>query len=227
MISHLLLAVALAFTPTLSGNIDVPCELSSKELRVFGHVLRSPEIKNREGESFVSFSESPGKRWVVIGYDEPFEKTLVWLYDRATQAAPKAVRSPRLGKHFGVEWHGDDVFAVFWSGMGYKTSQLFRTANPDAGVQLSDLIVYDPVRDVYARYAAGAADRHFVIIGRAFHRGAAEEKFPIKLYVEDVLSIVGSLDIRFGGNSVSISYESKKGLVTETFPSKVAEQARQ
>lgn len=226
MITRLLLTAIIAFTPTLSGNVEVPYTLRDGELKVFGHAIRSPEIKNIEGESFVSFSESPDKRWVVIGYDEPFEKTLVWLYDRKTKAAPAIVQAKRVGKHFGVDWHGDGVFAIFWGGMGYKTSQLFQVANPDVYAEVDDIIVYDHVGDIYARYAFDKDDNHFVFVGRAFHGRKAEEKYVIKLYVEDLFTASSSIEVRFGSNNITISYDGEKGPVTESYKSKIIENAK-
>jgi hypothetical protein len=226
MMIRFLLTAIIAFTPTLSENIDVPYTLRDGELQVFGYVIRSKDIRNNESESFVSFSESPDKRWVVIGYDEPFDKTLVWLYDKKTKTAPTTVQAKRVGKHFGVEWHGDNVFAIFWAGMGYKASQLFQVTSPDVFIQLDDIIVYDQARDIYARYAFDKDYNHFVFVGRAFHRQYAEEKYLIKLYVEDLLSASSSIEVRFGSNNLTLTYESKKGPVTESYKSKIIENAK-
>lgn len=225
-IRFFLLTAIIAVTPTLSGNIDVPYTLRDGELQVFGHVIRSEDIKNIEGESFVSFSESPNKRWVVIGYDEPFEKTLAWLYDRKTETAPTIVRAKRVGRHFGVEWYGDSVFAIFWAGMGYKTSQLFKVTNPDVFTALSDIVDYDPVRDIYAHYAFDKDFNHFVFVGQAFHGQCAEEKYPIRLYVEDVLTASSSIEVHFGSDNLTITYESEMGTVTESYKSRIIEYAK-
>lgn len=226
MIARLLLTAIIAFTPTLSGNVEVPYTLRDGELRVFDHVIRSKEIRNNEGESFVSFSESPNKRWVVIGYDEPFEKTYVWLYDRKTKSAPAVVRAKRAGKHFGVDWYGDAVFAIFWGGMGYKTSQLFQVGDPGVYFQINDVVFYDPVRDIYARYALDKDNNHFVFVGRAFHGPKTEEKYTIGLYVEDMLDAGSSIEVQFGSNNITISYDSEKGPVTESHRSKIIENAK-
>lgn len=215
-------------TPTDPGAVDIPYTIRKGELQVLGHVLRSEEISAREDEYYVSFRESPGKRWVVIGYDEPFEKTLVWLYDGTSKAAPVPVKAQRVGKHFGVDWYGDSVFAVYWGGMGYKTSQLFSVTRPDVYTQIESIVEYDPARDIYARFDFDKEFNFYVIVGRALHPHAGEEKFPIKLYSEDLITAIGSIEnVRFGSNDITIKYQSKSGVVTETHRSKIVESAKQ
>jgi uncharacterized protein len=225
---------------SLSGNVDIPFTIKKGELRVFGHVLTSKEISAKEDEYFVSFRESPDKRWVVIGYDEPFEKTLVWLYDRTRKAAPVLVKAKRVGKHFGVDWYGDSVFAIFWAGMGYKTSQLFKVDMPDVYTQVESIIDYDPTRDIYARFAFDT-DSIFVIVGRAFHAAGdnlnrangnaqadmGEEKFSVKMDREDTdITMMPVDNVQFGTNDITITYTSEKGIVTERHKSKIAENAK-
>jgi hypothetical protein len=226
MMTRLLLISIIALTPALSGGGEIPYTLQDGVLQVFGHAIRSDEIRNIEDESFVSFSEAPNKRWVVIGYDEPFEKTLVWLYDRTTKVAPVVVKANRVGKHFGVDWYGDTVFAVFWAGMGYKTSQLFKVTKPDVFTQVTDLIVYNPGRDIYARYAFDKDDNHFVFVGRAFHKQYPEEKYLIKLSVEDLLTASDSIEVQFGSDSSIVTYEGEKGSITESHKSKLVKDAK-
>lgn len=219
---------ANAETPTLSNNIDIPYTIRKGELQVLGHALRSEEITAKEDEYYVSFRESPNKRWVIIGYDEPFEKTLVWLYDRTTNTAPVSVKAKRVGKHFGVDWYGDSVFAVYWGGMGYKTSQLFSAARPAVYTQIESIVEYDPVRDLYARFDFDKQFNFYVIVGRAFHPQAGEEKFPVKLHSDDLITAIGSIEnVRFGGSGITIRYQSKSGVVTETHSSTIVERARQ
>ncbi len=215
-------------TQTLSGNVDIPYTVHEGELHVLGFVLHSKEISGKEGEYYVSFKESPGRKWVVIGYDEPFEKTLIWLYDITGKAAPVPVKAKRVGKHFGVDWYGDTVFGVYWGGMGYKTSQLFSVNRPDVYTQIESIIDYDPIRDIYARYDFDKDFNHFVIVGRAFHPQTGEERFRIKLDVEDLETAIGSVEnVRFGSTNIIITYQSESGVVTETCGSKIVENAKQ
>lgn len=212
---------------TLSGNIAIPFTIQKGELRVFGHVLTSSEISANDDEYHVSFRESPNKRWVVIGYDEPFEKTLVWLYDRNSKAAPVPVMAKRVGKHFGVDWYGNSIFAVYFGGMGYKTSQLFSVATPETYAQVESVIDYDPVRDIYARFEFDKDFISYVIVGRAFHAKTVEEKFPVKLETDDLVDAMALIkNVTFGRADVIIRYESEKGIITNKHESIIVENAK-
>ena len=201
---------------TLSGNIDIHYTIQKGELRVFGHVLTSKEISAKDNEYHVSFRESPDKRWVVIGYDEPFEKTLVWLYDSTSKAAPVPIMAKRVGKHFGVDWYGNSIFAVYFGGMGYKASQLFSVAKPDIFTQVESIIDYDPIRDIYTRFDFDKDFNFYVIVGRAFHANTIEEKFPVKLDTDDLVTAIGLInEVKLGSTDITIKYESEKGIVTE------------
>ena len=136
------------------------------------------------------------------------------------------MQAKRVGKHFGVDWYGDAVFAISWAGMGYKTSQLFQVTNPGFNVQLSDIIAYDPARDLYAYYSFDKDDNHFVIVGRAFHEKYKEEKYLVRLYVEDVLTASSSIEVSFGSNNITIFYDGEKGPVAESYKSLIIENAR-
>ncbi len=223
-----------------SDNADIPFTIKKGELRVFGHVLTSKEISAKEDEYYVSFHESPDKRWVVTGYDEPFEKTLVWLYDRTSKAPPVPVKAKRAGKHFGVDWYGSSVFAVYFGGMGYKTSQLFSVSKDDAYIQIESMIDYDPTRDIYARFAFDN-DSIFVIVGRAFHPGGdiihrarghpqadhGEERFLVKMDRENTDVTMMPIDnVRFGIDDIIITYEGPKGKIIDRYRSKIVENAR-
>ncbi len=210
-----------------SGSVEVPFTIKSGELKVFGYVLTSKEISAKEDEYNVSFHESPDKRWVVIGYDEPFEKTLVWLYDRTSKTLPIPVKATRVGKHFGVDWYGNSVFAVYFGGMGYKTSQLFTVETPNKYIQVESIIKYDPVRDIYARLDF---DKNFIfhlIVGRAFDKNAGEEKFPIQLDTDDLVDAISLIkEVKFGKADVAIAYERGKGVATDKHKSIIIENAK-
>jgi uncharacterized protein len=211
-----------------SGSVDIPYRIRAGELQVFGFTLRSKEISAKDDVYTVSFWESPGKRWVVIGYDEPFEKTLVWLYDRASKAAPVPVKALRVGMHFGVDWYGENVFAVYFGGMGYKTSQLFSVTRPDIYTQEESIVAYDPARDLYARFDFDKNFIFYITVGRAFHRETGEEKFPVKIETEDMTTAIENVEnVRFGSDDVTITYQGEKGAVTEKHKSKIVESAKQ
>jgi len=137
------------------------------------------------------------------------------------------VKAKRGGKHFGVDWYGNSVFAVYFGGMGYKTSQLFSVTKPDTFSQIESVIDYDPVRDIYARFDFDNNIIFHVTVGRAFHRDVVEEKFPIQLDTEDLVDAIGLIkEVKFDRADVIITYETAKGVVTEKHKSKNVENAK-
>jgi hypothetical protein len=163
----------------------------------------------------------------VIAYDEPFEKTLVWLYDRTSKAPPVPVKAKRVGKHFGVDWYGSSVFAVYFGGMGYKTSQLFSVAKPDTYTQIESIIEYDPAKDIYTRFDFDKNFNFHLIVGRAFHKNAGEEKFPIQLDTDDLVDAISLIkEVKFGRADVTITYESGKSDIIEKHKSIIVENAK-
>ncbi len=191
-------------------------------------MLRSEEIHAVEGEYFVSFEESPNKQWVLVSYDEPFERTVVWLYDKTKKSVPQVVKAVRVGKHFGVEWYGNRVFSVFWAGMGYKTSQVFGVDHPDQYKVLNDIVEYDPIRDIYAVLDSDKNFNFSITIGRVFHAKEREERFRIKLYREDLAGARGYIEkLKFSSKGFSVTFKNEQEKdVTQTFQSKVIENAR-
>jgi len=224
----LILATIISFEVAFASEAKYPYTVSKGELKVLGHVLRSKDIRAIEGEYFVSFEESPNKQWVVISYDEPFERTVVWLYDKASKAAPQLVKAVRVGKHFGVDWYGDHVFSVFWTGMGYKTSQVFSVKQPNHYKQLNDIVAYDPGKDIYALLNPDKNFNFFIAIGRIFHTQEKEERFPIPLFDKDLTAAVGYVeDLKFTDKGFTVTYKNNDEKdVTGTFQSKLIENAK-
>lgn len=226
----LIIAVTIAVEAPFAGGEKFPYSVRKGELEAFGHVLRSKEISAIEGEGqyYVRFEESPNKQWVVISYDEPFRRTLVWLYDKTTKVPPQLVKAVRGGRHFGVEWYGSRVFSVFWVGMGYKTSHVSSVEAPDHFKQLSDIIEYDPKRDVYALLGRDKHFNFFIVIGRVFHAQDQEERFPIKLYDKDLIIASGYIEnLKFHSKGFAVTYKNVDAQdVTETFQSKLIESAK-
>ena len=226
----LIVAAIIASKPRVAGSEKYLYSVRKGELEAFGHLLRSKEISAIEGEGqyYVGFKESPNKQWVVISYDEPFKRTLVWLYDKTTKAPPQLVNAVRGGRNFGVEWYGNRVFSVFRAGIGYKTSQVFSVENPEHFRQLDDIIEYEPERDVYARLDSDKHFNFFIVIGHVFHTQDQGERFPIKLYDKDLIIASGYIEnLEFRSNGFTVTYKNVDGRdVTETFQSKLIENAK-
>jgi hypothetical protein len=224
----LILATVITVESAFASDAKFPSRVRKGEITVFGYTLRSKEIRAIKGEYFVSFDVSPNKRWVVILYDEPFDNVAVWLYDKTTKAAPKFLKAKRFGRHIGVEWYGDDVFAIFGAGMGYQTSRLFRVENVDQYKDVDDIVVYDAERDIYALLNPDKKFNYFIVVGRAFHTEVMEERFLIPLYDKDLTGAIDYVEkLIFTDTEFTVTYKNKdEKEITETFKSKLIENAK-
>jgi hypothetical protein len=207
-------------------KMKYPYTVHKGEISVLGYTLHSEEITATKNNNYVSFTESPNKRWLLIVYDEPFERGIAWLYDKTTKAPPRLVKTARFGRHFGAEWYGDRVFAIWGGGMGYKTSRLFSVDDLDHYKELDDIIAYDPERDIYALLDMKEF-KFFIVIGRAFHP-EKEERFLIPIYSKYVPDSMDSIKIlKFIDHGFTIKYKNKnEKIVTETVKTKIIENAK-
>ncbi|HEY0664516.1 MAG TPA: hypothetical protein VGD24_00430 [Gallionella sp.] len=231
---HKILIIAIAVItvrPAVADETQYPYSIRKGEITVFGHTLNSKEIRStEEDQNYVSFIESPNKQRILILYDEPFERGAAWLYDKTTKTTPQPVGTVRLGRHFSAEWYGDNVFAIFGTGMGYKLSRLFRIEQLNRYKEVNDIVEYDPKRDIYASLLRDSEFKYFIVVGRAFHFEEKEERFPVQMNDEDLVTAdTGGYinNLEFSRRGFSISYENKKSKeVTETFQTRIIENAK-
>jgi len=231
---HRLLIIAIIIIPigtTVADETKYPYSVRKGELTVFGHTLHSKEIQStEEGQHYVSFVEAPNKQRVLVLYDEPFERGAAWLYDKTKKTAPQPVGTVRLGRHFGAEWYGSNVFAIFGAGMGYKGYRLFRVEQLKRYKEVHDIVEYSPEKDIYALLLRDSEFKYFIVVGRAFHAEEKEERFPIQINDEDLVTAdTGGYikNFEFNNRGFAVTYENKKGKdTTEMFQSKVIENAK-
>lgn len=222
------LVATIAVVSAFASEANYPYTVHKGEITVFGHRLLSNEIRAVEGEYFVSFVESPNKRLILITYDEPFEREAVWLYDKTTKVPPQPIKTDRPGKHFGAEWYGNRVFAIFGAGMGYKASRLIRADDLNHYKEVSDIVAYDPERDVYALLNSDKEFNYFIVVGRAFHDERNEERYPIPLYDQDLTGATGYVEnLVFTSKGITVTYKNKdEKTITQTFQSRIVENAK-
>ena len=200
-VPSLALSILVSLASPSSGK-EIEYKVVDGKLAVFGYVLEPKyPIPGDDSEGrVIAFHPSPDERWVVIqsGYRVAVD---LWLYDTATRAKPVRVAS-EPGNHTTINWHGSKVFEVFWGGMGYSMSELFRVEHVDRGKRVDDMLLYDDRRDLYVSFLIDEAITTGIEVGRAFAEpGVQPEKFKLDLdytYVSEArftienVKIVGS-----------------------------------
>ena len=216
----------LSILTSLSSDLwaaEIKYEVVGGKLAVFGYVLEpkypipGPDFEGR----VIAFHFSPDKKWLVIqsGYRV---KVDLWLYNTETKAKPVRIAS-QPGNHTTVNWHGCEVFEIFWGGMGYSVSQLFQVGDPQTGKQIDNLLIYDCQRDVYVSFLIDDSRSSGIEIGRIFFEQKLEpEKFKLNLeytYVSDALSTIK--DVNIIGNKVVVAHTKMNGKrIEESFSSR-------
>jgi hypothetical protein len=220
------LIIAISVGVSFASEREYPYTVHKGEIVVFGYALHSKEITAAKDRFYVSFEESPSKRWIIIVYDEPFERGVAWLYDKTTKTEPRLVKTVRIGRHFGAEWYSDRVFAIYGGGMGYKTSRLFRVEDPNNYRELDDIVAYEPERDIYALLDMKEF-KFFIVIGRTFHP-EKEKRFLIPIYCKYVSERMGSIkNLKFTNKGFTVKYKNEKEkIVTEKFQTNIIENAK-
>lgn len=213
----------LGFLSCLSSELwakDVEYEVVGGRLAVFGYVLDpiypipGADVEGR----VIAFHVSPDKKWIVIQSGYRIEVDL-WLYDTESKAKPVRIAS-QPGNHTTVNWHGSEVFEVFWGGMGYGMSQLFRVADPQTGKRIDDMLLYDPRRDVYVSFLIDDSLSSVIEMGKVFsEQKPKSERFKLDLeytYVSDARFAID--DSKIIGNKVVVTHTKTSGdKVEETF----------
>ncbi|MFQ5995008.1 MAG: hypothetical protein ACE5K1_07915 [Acidiferrobacterales bacterium] len=220
-----LIGVSLALSafspPSVSSERDIEYKVLDGKLSVFGHVL-NPKYPipgdDYEGR-VIAFHASPNSKRIVIQSGYRVEVDL-WLYDTETKTRPIRIPS-KPGNHTTVNWHGNSVFEVFWGGMGYSMSQLFRVAAPQNGKRIDDMLLYDEQWDVYVSFFTD--DKAGIEVGRAFpERELKPEKIKLDLeytYVSDARFTID--DVRIVGNKIVVTHTKANGeKVEEAFSSR-------
>ncbi len=181
-----LISTAFFFISSLSyavaEEIEVPFKVRHGKIEAFGYILMPKVPLKGEDEDFISFDKSPNSRWITIVAGD-YPNIDVWLYDAKSRKAPVRVNTTP-GRHVFIKWHGDEVIEVYWAGMGYQMSDLFKTSEPNRKTHIDDLLYYDKERLVYVRYYFKKKDdkiHFFVSMGRAFAEDSKEEHFVVGL----------------------------------------------
>ena len=228
-----LLVVISSGVPAATKTAKPDYEVVDGAVLVFGHRLETenplPKIGDCEACGAIGFHRSPDGRWILIESDIRFTANDIWLYDTRTGAMPKHVVDKRHGRHLETHWLSSRVFEARWSGMGYSRSLLFDVANPGKGKPLSDLLLYDAERDVYARYRYDAeTSAHEVEIGSVFSPGGEAERFGVALDVEYLSDAIFQFEsIEIDGLDVVVTYDTKaRGQVEDRFSPRVLSGAR-
>lgn len=231
-----LMAVSLAIVaaPLAAAETAKPAkpeyQVVDGAVLVFGHRLETenplPKIGHCETCSAIGFVYSPDERWVMIISDVRFTDNDIWLYDTSTGAKPRRVVDKRRGKHLiETDWLSNRIFEIRWGGMGYTTSLLFDVANPGEGKALSDLLLYDVERDVYARFhnVANEYPGYMIEVGSAFSPAVPAERFAIALDMEYLSDWAFQIDsVEIDGAHLVVTYDTKaRGKVTDRFPARV------
>lgn len=223
-----LIAPSLILIILLSSSSDlwakeIEYEVVGGKLAVFGYVL-DPKypIPGADFEGrVIAFHLSPDKKWIVIqsGYRI---KVDLWLYNTETKAKPVRIAS-QPGNHTTVNWHGREVFEIFWGGMGYSMSQLFQVGDPQIGKRINDMLLYDQRRSVYVSFLIDDSLSSWIEIGRTFYEQKLKpERFKLNLeytYLSDARFAIN--DVKIIGNRIVVTHTKMNGEeVEETFSSR-------